>query len=133
MSIPIVTLLAYAFSGALGLVYEVAWARRLSLAFGGSQLATASALVAFMGGLALGARFLGRRAAWLDRPLRTYARLEIAIGIFGLASPWIIDAVQWIYLHTWPADEPGDLGFSDQGRRRAARCGDPVAGPGIDG
>jgi spermidine synthase len=104
-------LLLYAASGALALVYEIAWARRLSIVFGSSHLAAATGLIAFMGGLALGARLFSARAARVRNPLRTYAVLEMLIGAFGLASPWILDATQAVYLATWPDDTGTGLAF----------------------
>jgi len=50
-------------SGALGLIYEVVWLRMLILVFGSTHFAVTTVLTAFMGGLALGAYLLGRRAA----------------------------------------------------------------------
>ncbi len=42
-------------SGAASLIYQVAWMRRLVLVFGSTTLATSTVLVAFLGGLAVGA------------------------------------------------------------------------------
>ena len=56
-------LVLFAVSGACGLVYELVWMRRLALVFGSTTLAVSTVLAAFMGGLALGSYFFGRRAA----------------------------------------------------------------------
>src|SRR5204863_1634796 len=106
-------LAAYAFSGALALVYEIAWTRRLALVFGGAHLAVTTALVAFMSGLAIGAHFSGRRQGGRS-PLVRYAWLELAIGAFGIGSTFLIDLVERLYLSTWPAesqDQPGFLAY----------------------
>ena len=55
-------LLAYLASGAAGLLYEVAWARLLTLHLGHSTAAVSTVLAAFMGGLAAGAALGGRVA-----------------------------------------------------------------------
>jgi spermidine synthase len=106
-----VLLLVYAASGALALVYEIAWARRLGLVFGSSHLAATTGLVAFIGGLALGARVFSRRAVTVLHPLRLYALIEVLIGVFGIASPWILDLVQTLYLATWPEASGAGLPF----------------------
>src|SRR5439155_6242464 len=91
-----------AASGALALVYEIAWTRRLALVFGSSHLAAATTLIAFIGGLALGARLFAQRAQKTGTPLRLYAALEVLIGLAGAASPWVLDGAQALYLATWP-------------------------------
>lgn len=89
-------------SGCASLIYEVTWTRRLSLLFGASTWAVATVLAAFLGGLALGAWMLGE---WIDRvrsPLRTYALLEIGIGAYAVAFPWLTDAATAVYLAIAP-------------------------------
>ncbi len=71
-------------SGAAGLVYEVTWARSLTLVFGGSHLAVTTVLSVYMGGLALGAALLGRRADESRNPLRLYGILEMGVALFAL-------------------------------------------------
>jgi spermidine synthase len=59
--LPVIFLLFFA-SGASGLIYEVVWTRSLIYVFGAAQLAVATVLGAFMGGLALGSLIGGRFA-----------------------------------------------------------------------
>ena len=68
-------------SGAAALIYEVAWARMLSLTFGSTTLATAAVVAGFMGGMGVGAvcyQLLLRR---IGRPLLIYGILEIGIAL----------------------------------------------------
>ena len=51
--------LCFFTSGAAGLLYEVVWSKQLSYLLGNSTHAVATVVAAFLGGLALGARFLG--------------------------------------------------------------------------
>jgi predicted membrane-bound spermidine synthase len=51
-------------SGCAGLIYQVAWAKSLTLIFGASGYAATTVLAAFLGGLALGSDWIGR---WSDR------------------------------------------------------------------
>ena len=81
--------LIVAGSGAAGLAHEVAWARALGQTLGHSLPSLTAVLVAFLGGLGLGALLASRRAGRTGSPLRDYAVLEIAIAIWGLAAPFI--------------------------------------------
>jgi predicted membrane-bound spermidine synthase len=74
-------------SGATALVYEVVWSKFLSQMFGSTIYAQTVVLAAFMGGLALGNKLLGRWADKLAQPLRTYGYLEIAIGVYAFLFP----------------------------------------------
>lgn len=89
-------LAAYAASGAAGLIYEVIWHRGLALVIGSTTTATAVVLVAFLGGLALGAFVFGPLATRTTRPLLMYAALELAIGAIGalLIAVWL-QATWW--------------------------------------
>ncbi|MDO8586709.1 MAG: fused MFS/spermidine synthase [Armatimonadota bacterium] len=81
-------------SGACGLVYEVAWARYLGLFLGNTTLAHMCVLAAFMGGLAAGSFALGAAAWKFKRPLAAYGWLEILIGLYAVAFPFLIQRVQ---------------------------------------
>ncbi len=89
------TILAlYFFSGISALVYEIVWARMLGLIVGTAVAAWAAVLVAYMGGMALGAFFGGRIADRARRPLMVFAICEAGVGLFGAASPAILHLVQ---------------------------------------
>ena len=77
------------FSGVSSLVYQVVWARMLTVVFGTTLLATSTVLSAFMAGLALGSYVLGRRIDRCKHPLRVFAALEAGIGLFALLFPSI--------------------------------------------
>ncbi|MBN1932057.1 MAG: fused MFS/spermidine synthase [Desulfobacterales bacterium] len=87
-------------SGAAGLVYEVIWVRMIDKVIGSAPFAVASVLSVFMAGLALGGYLAGRtidRFTSRSALLALYGKLEIGIGIFALAVPFIIQATQPIY------------------------------------
>ena len=89
-SVPFALVLALFFvSGATSLVYEVVWTRRLTVVFGSGLFATSTILAMFMGGLALGAWWLGRGADRRIDPLGYYGWLEIGIGIYALLVPFL--------------------------------------------
>src|SRR5213594_3160317 len=76
-------------SGASGLIYEVAWVRSLELIFGATAFAVTTVLAAFMGGLALGSRLMGKATGRLERfhPLHVYAVIESLIAAAGVLVP----------------------------------------------
>jgi spermidine synthase len=87
----------YFASGAVGLLDEVIFFKYLSLTFGATAQASSAVLVAFMGGLALGAAAAARFDARVSRPLLAYGVLEIAVGIACASSPWLFGAVARLY------------------------------------
>jgi spermidine synthase len=96
-----IILLCFFASGMSGLVYQVVWVRELVLVFGATTFAVSTVLTAFMGGLALGSYYFGKRSASVVRPLRLYGLLEIGIGVYGLAIPFIFQALPPVYHLFW--------------------------------
>lgn len=94
-------------SGAAGLVYEVVWMQMLAVTLGGTAPAVAAVLAAFMGGLALGSAFGGRAVDRFGKPLLWYAGLELFVGLYALAFPFIYRAADGLY---FAAYEPGAAG-----------------------
>jgi predicted membrane-bound spermidine synthase len=70
-------------SGAAALVYEVIWSKFLSQILGSTVYAQTLVLAAFMGGLAIGNSWFGRRADRWQNPLRAYGALEVVIGAYA--------------------------------------------------
>ena len=84
-------------SGAAALVYQVSWQRILALHSGVGLYSVAMIVGAFMAGLGLGSHFggvLSGRATG-EGALRVFALLELAIALFGAASPFIY--YDWLY------------------------------------
>jgi spermidine synthase len=90
---------AFLLSGLTALVYQIIWSRYLTLLVGGTSAAHTIVLATFMGGLAFGNAYFGRLA---DRPginrLRTYALLELGIGLSCLLFPILFERVSQLYL-----------------------------------
>ncbi len=72
---------ATVFSGAAALMHETLWTRSLAEVLGSTVQAAAAVFAAFLVGLALGARLSGRLIDRLRCPSRTYAFLEVGIGL----------------------------------------------------
>lgn len=79
------------FSCACGVLYEVIWARQLTLFFGSPVFAASTILSALIGGLGLGSFYFGRLVGREKRPLHLYAFLGAGLGIFALIFPTLLD------------------------------------------
>ncbi len=92
------TVLAVFFlSGAAALGYQVLWSKHVLAFIGVSAYSYATVLAAFMAGLALGGRFLGRLADSSRSPLKLYAFLEIGIAAYAVLYPTLDRLVQAAY------------------------------------
>src|ERR1043166_71184 len=90
--------LLFFLSGATGLIYELLWVRLLYQAFGSTIQSVTTVVAAFMGGLGLGAWWLGRRADRHSRPAALYGWVEVAIGGVGVLSPFLPALAHHSYL-----------------------------------
>ena len=89
------------------MIYQQLWIRDLQHFFGSTIHSITTVVAAYMGGLGLGAWFMGRRADRHPNPALLYGVLEIALGVFGLASPWLFGALGSAYLTLARVIEPG--------------------------
>lgn len=105
-------LVLFILSGFCGLVYQVAWLRMLTLTFGSTVYAVSTLLTAFMGGLALGSAGIGRLTPRIRRPLLVYGLLELAIGVYGLCTPWMFKALDDLYILIYVHVTPGASSFA---------------------
>lgn len=100
--------LAYTCSGLAGLVYEVTWTRLLTLHLGHTTAAGSAVVGAFLLGLAGGATLMGKRARTVtpQAALRTYAALELGVGVVAVLLPFALDALgpvlAWAYRDAAP-------------------------------
>jgi spermidine synthase len=81
----------FAASGASGLILEIVWSRMLGWLFGATTWSVMVVLVSFMGGLGLGSILWGRLVGRAAHPLRLFGLMEIAIGLYTLAVPFLFD------------------------------------------
>ncbi len=89
--------LLFFLSGASALVYQVAWQRILALHSGVGLYSVAMIVAAFMAGIGIGSHVGGRLSERTGAlaALRLFALVELAIGLFGLASPFLY--YDWLY------------------------------------
>ena len=87
----------FLLSGMSSLVYQVIWTRLLVFVFGSTTFATSTVLSVFMGGLAIGSYFAGRKADRIQKPLYWYGILELVIGVWAVITPVLLGAAIPIY------------------------------------
>ena len=95
-------LLCFFFSGAAGLIYQVAWSKALGLIFGHTAYAVATVLAVFMGGLAAGSGLLGRWSERRERPIAMYGWIELGVAATGAVSLAGLAGVRSVYLAAYP-------------------------------
>src|SRR6187401_284568 len=90
-------------SGFAGLIYESIWTHYLKLFLGHAAYAQSLVLAVFMGGMAAGAAWCGRRSARLANPLAAYALVEAIIGLAALVfHPVFVGVTDWSYERLLP-------------------------------
>ena len=96
--------LLFTASGFAGLIYESIWTNYLKLFLGHAAYAQSLVLVVFMGGMAAGAAWCGKRSARMANPLTAYAAVEALIGLAALLFHAIfVAATDWSYDSLLPA------------------------------
>src|SRR6201987_5664183 len=91
-------LVCFFFSGAAGLIYQVAWSKALGLVFGHTAYAVATVLAVFMGGLASGSAWLGSWSECKNRPIAIYGWIELGVAATGAISLAGLAAVRMAYI-----------------------------------
>lgn len=97
---------AFAVTGFLGLVYEVAWSRALVLVFGTSVYAFATMLTTYLVGLACGSMIMGR---WVDRIrnlTQAFIAVQVVAGMAVLASTVAIGRLPDYFIGYFQTDTP---------------------------
>ena len=92
-----IAIACFFLSGFAGLVYEVAWIRKASLIFGSTTFAVSTVLAVFFLGLACGSYLFGRIGQRTLQPLKLYALIEVGLGLFAIASPYLFDFTESLY------------------------------------
>ncbi len=87
-------------SGFCSLAYQVVWLREFRLLFGGATPAASAVLAVFMGGLGIGGAVLGAMVEKSKHPGRFYALIEAGITIAAILSPFLLIAIQSLYIRT---------------------------------
>ena len=93
----LLVLTCFWLSGFAALLYQIAWMRQFSIAFGTSEVSVVVVLAGYMAGLAIGAALAGRYIKRVKSPILVYGVLEGAIAAAALAMPLMIGLVGGLY------------------------------------
>jgi predicted membrane-bound spermidine synthase len=99
-------MLLFLLSGFAGLLYEIVWMKLLTPVVGAALFSVTAVLTVFMGGLALGSLVGGRYLERATSPLRLYGVLEMLVGAYALAVPFIIRAVNPLFMLLYQHHDP---------------------------
>ena len=102
-------LLLFFGSGCAALIYEIVWFQLLELVIGSTGVSLGILLGTFMGGMCLGSLLLPRFVPPTWHPLRVYAVLEAAIGIFAVLVLYLVPVAGRLYAATVATGLPGLL------------------------
>jgi spermidine synthase len=105
-------LLCFFLSGFAALIYQTAWTREFAFVFGTSELAVATVLASYMGGLAAGAAAASRFVSRVRRPVLVYGVLELGIALAALAVPFALKAATALFVAVF---QSGGLGEAQGG------------------
>ncbi|MEZ2345552.1 fused MFS/spermidine synthase [Terriglobus sp. RCC_193] len=93
----IMLIAALALSGISALIFQVLWARELSVVVGVEVYAITLAISAFFAGLAGGSALFGRIADRVVSPLRVYAILEAGVAAAAVAVTLVLPSMAVLY------------------------------------
>jgi spermidine synthase len=96
-------LACFFFSGAAGLIYQVAWGKALGLIFGHTVYAIATVLAVFMAGLTAGSAYIGRWGEQSGEPIVAYAWIEFLVAATGAFSLAGLAGVRSLYVAAYPS------------------------------
>lgn len=107
------SMLAFAVSGFVALVFEVVWTRTLTLVFGSSTYAFSTMLTTFLIGLAIGAAVMTKLQEKIERPVFWIGALLCGIAGSGFLTACMFNELPWMFLSAAQKlpDDPGTSWF----------------------
>lgn len=88
----------FLLSGFAALLYQLSWMRQFSTVFGTSEIAIATVLSAYMGGLALGSAVSAKLIKLIKKPILFYGVLEASIAVSALLVPVLLLIAKSLYV-----------------------------------
>jgi spermidine synthase len=85
--------LVFLLSGAVSLIYQIAWQRLLTVYYGVGAVSITLIVTVYMLGLGFGALIGGSLADRLKNKLRLYFFIELGLGLFGMGSPYLLNFI----------------------------------------
>lgn len=92
------SLLAFAVSGFVALIFEVVWTRTLTLVFGSSTYAFSTMLVTFLTGLAVGTGIMTKLQEKIERPVFWIGGILCGIAASGFLTACMFNELPWMFL-----------------------------------
>jgi spermidine synthase len=102
---------AFALSGLLALVFEVAWSRALVLVFGSSVYSFSTMLTCFLCGLALGSMLCSRIIDRVERPAALFGALCALMGLSVLLTTPLIGRLPEFFVRLYSPEQTGWSGL----------------------
>lgn len=93
-----VLLLGAALSGAVAMIYELAWTRALTLVIGSTTYAFSAMLLSFLIGIAAGSAWVARRASRAAATAGLFASLQFAAALLSLVVLAVFDRLPDVFL-----------------------------------
>jgi spermidine synthase len=93
-----VLMLGAALSGAVAMIYELAWTRALTLVIGSTTYAFSAMLLSFLIGIAAGSAWGARRASRVPATAGLFAALQIAAALLSLVVLALFDRLPDVFL-----------------------------------
>lgn len=87
----------FILSGIAALIYQVVWFRQLSYFIGSTTYSQSIVLATFMGGLAIGAWYWGKKADGTKNSLKLFAFLEIALAVYCFFYTYVFEFAERIF------------------------------------
>lgn len=92
------SMIAFAVSGFVALVFEVVWTRTLTLVVGSSTYAFTTMLTTFLVGLALGAAIMTKLQEKIERPVFWAGAVLCGIAVSGFITSCFFNELPWMFL-----------------------------------
>jgi spermidine synthase len=93
-----VLMLGVALSGAVAMIYELAWTRALTLVIGSTTYAFSAMLLSFLIGIAAGSAWVARLASRVPATAGLFAALQIAAALLSLVVLALFDRLPDVFL-----------------------------------
>lgn len=109
---PVVTwtlLATFAVSGAVSMMYEIAWTRVLAMALGSSVYAFSLMLATFLFGISIGSYLFSYFSRSFGANLNTFAILQMLTAVFGLWGINIFNDMPYYFVKVFAASNGSDL------------------------
>ena len=104
-----ILLAAFAISGAVSMMYEIAWTRVLAMSLGSSVYAFSLMLATFLLGISIGSYLFSRFSHFFRTNLQTFAILQLLTALFGLGGINVFNDMPYYFVRIFAASHNSDF------------------------